>query len=144
MRKPSHKSCLKEFIKFLYECKVILLNGNLQSVKRHHMTKNQIKVWWSSLKNNRLIAKERRFGIRKKVKTHESYYYFRFWSFVLIWSGLFSSMLLCTTPTRFSILKTLENECSQGNKLNKITRTNFILVERILSCNCIKFRIRRF
>ena len=37
--------CLKEFIRFLCECIVNLLKGNLQAIKRHHVVKFQDEVW---------------------------------------------------------------------------------------------------
>ena len=44
------QSCPKEFIRFLRECIVNLLNGNLQAIKRHHVVKFQDEVWLLSLK----------------------------------------------------------------------------------------------
>ena len=38
------ESCLKGFIRFLFECIINLLKGNLQSVKRHHVEKMQSEV----------------------------------------------------------------------------------------------------
>ena len=39
------QSCPKEFIRFLCECIVNLLKGNLQTIKRHHVVKFQDEVW---------------------------------------------------------------------------------------------------
>ena len=44
------QSCPKEFIRFLCECIVNLLKGNLQTIKGHHVVKFQDKVWLLSLK----------------------------------------------------------------------------------------------
>ena len=44
------QSCPKVFIRFLCECIVYLLKGNLQTIKRHHMVKFQDEVWLLSLK----------------------------------------------------------------------------------------------
>ena len=44
------QSCPKEFIRFLCECIVNLLKGNLQSIKRHHVVKFQDEVWLLLLK----------------------------------------------------------------------------------------------
>ena len=44
------QSCPKEFIRFLCECIVNLLKGNLQTIKRHHVVKFQNEVWLLSLK----------------------------------------------------------------------------------------------
>ena len=44
------QSCPKEFIRFLCECIVNLLKGNLQAIKRHHVVKFQDEVWLLSLK----------------------------------------------------------------------------------------------
>ena len=43
------QSCAKEFIRFLCECTVNLLKGNLQAIKRHHVVKFQDEVWLLSL-----------------------------------------------------------------------------------------------
>ena len=48
----------KEFIRFLCECMINLLKGNLQSMKRHHVAKFQTEVWALSLK--RTTRKQRR------------------------------------------------------------------------------------
>ena len=57
MQKPL-QSCPKEFIRFLCECIVNLLKGNLQNIKRHHVLKFQDEVWLLSLK--RTTWKQRR------------------------------------------------------------------------------------
>ena len=44
------QSCPKEFIRFLCECIVKLLKGNLQAIKRHHVVKFQDDVWLVLLK----------------------------------------------------------------------------------------------
>ena len=44
------QSCPKKFIRFLCECVINLLKGNLQSMKRHHVAKLQSEVWLLSLK----------------------------------------------------------------------------------------------
>ena len=52
------QSCPKEFIRFLCECIVNLLKGNLQAIKRHHVVKFQDEVWLLLLK--RTTWKQRR------------------------------------------------------------------------------------
>ena len=52
------QSCPKECIRFLCECIIKLLKGNLQSIKRHHVAKFQSEVRLLSLK--RTIWKQRR------------------------------------------------------------------------------------
>ena len=52
------QSCPKEFIRFLCECIVNLLKGNLQAIKRHHVVKFQDEVLLLSLK--RTTWKQRR------------------------------------------------------------------------------------
>ena len=52
------QSCPKEFIRFLCECIVNLLKGNLQAIKIHHVVKFQDEVWLLSLK--RTTWKQRR------------------------------------------------------------------------------------
>ena len=54
----SLQSCPKEFIRFLCECIVNLLEGNLQTIKRHHVVKFQDKVWLLLLK--RTTRKQKR------------------------------------------------------------------------------------
>ena len=57
MQSFSHKyeslflqSCPKEFIRFLCECIIKLLKGNLQRIKRHHVAKFESEVRLLSLK----------------------------------------------------------------------------------------------
>ena len=52
------QSCPKEFIRFLSECIVNILQGNLQSVKRHHVIKYKRELHLLSLK--RTTWKQRR------------------------------------------------------------------------------------
>ena len=52
------QSCPKEFIRFLCECIVNLLKGNLQAIKKHHVLKFQDEVRLLSLK--RTTWKQRR------------------------------------------------------------------------------------
>ena len=52
------QSCPKEFIRFLCECIVNLLKGNLQNIKRHHVQKFQDEVWLLLLR--RTTWKQRR------------------------------------------------------------------------------------
>ena len=52
------QSCQKEFIRFLCECIVNPLKGNLQAIKRHHVVKFQDEVW--SLLLKRTTWKQRR------------------------------------------------------------------------------------
>ena len=58
------QSCPKEFIRFLCECIINLLNGNLQSIRRHHVVKFQSEFRLLSLK--RTIWKQRRDTLRPK------------------------------------------------------------------------------
>ena len=52
------RSCPKNFIRFLCECMINLLKGNLQSIERHHMANFQSEVRLLSLK--RTTRKQRR------------------------------------------------------------------------------------
>ena len=52
------QSCQKEFIRFLFECIVNQLKGNLQAIKRHHVVKYQDEVCLLPLK--RTTWKQRR------------------------------------------------------------------------------------
>ena len=58
------QSCPKEFTRFLCECIINLLKGNLQSIKRHHVAKFQNEVRLLSLK--RTSWRERRTFWRPK------------------------------------------------------------------------------
>ena len=59
------QSCPKEFIRFLCECIVYLLKGNLQTIKRHHVVKFQDKVWLLLLK--RTTWKQRRNVLSSEI-----------------------------------------------------------------------------
>ena len=58
------QSCPKEFIRFLCECIVNLLKGNLQAIKRHHVVKFQDKV-------RLLLLKRRTWKQRRNVLSSE-------------------------------------------------------------------------
>ena len=73
-----------------------------------------------------LEARRRGSGIRKKPTTHKSNYPSRHWPFVLAWSSLLTSLLLCTTTKRIWNLRQLQNRSFQSIKLNKIPRTKMI------------------
>ena len=67
------QSCPKEFIRFLCECIINLLKGNLQSIKRHHVAKFQSEVRLFSLKRTiwkqtrNSLASEKRLPLIKVV-----------------------------------------------------------------------------
>ena len=46
------QSCPKDFIRFLCECIINLLKGNLQRIKRHHLVKFRSEVWLLFLKQS--------------------------------------------------------------------------------------------
>ena len=141
------QSCPKAFVWFLCECIVYLLEGNLQSSQRHHLTNFQNAVWLFFLK--RTIWKLRRSsGIRKWATADESYFSSRQKPLDLTWSSLFSSLLLCTT--KVWIPSPLKTENFQNITVYKIPRTKIfhlkrrykrflfclsnILVDKIFSC----------
>ena len=76
--------CPKEFTRFLRECIINLLKGNLQSIKRHDVTKFQNEVRQLSLKRTAskqrrdILASERGLQLIKlitpPVKNHLSWY----------------------------------------------------------------------
>ena len=70
------QSCPKEFIRFLCECIVNLLKGNLQAIKRHHVVKFQVGVWLLLLKRTTWFpeAKKKRSVVRKRIATASSHY----------------------------------------------------------------------
>ena len=92
--KPLSSVLPERFIRLLCECIINLLKGNLQAIKRYHVVKIQDEVWLLSLKKL-LGSKEETFCRQKKFATNSSQYTSRHYSFVLIWSSLFSSQLLC-------------------------------------------------
>ena len=67
------QSCPREFIRFLCECIINLLNGNLQSIKRQHVTKFRSKVWLLSPKlttrkqRRDILASERGLQLIKNI-----------------------------------------------------------------------------
>ena len=67
------QSCPKELIRFLCECIVNQIKGNLQTIKKHQVVKFQAEVWLLSLK--RTTWKQRRnVVVRKRVATQCSHY----------------------------------------------------------------------
>ena len=64
------QSCPKEFIRFHCECTSNLLKGNLQSIKRYHVTKFQNEDRLLSLKKI-TWNQRKRSGVRKMVTTHK-------------------------------------------------------------------------
>ena len=68
------QSCPKEFIRFLCECILNLLKGNLQAIKRHHVVKFQGIVWLLSLKRTIWKLRRKRSVVRKKIATNTSHY----------------------------------------------------------------------
>ena len=58
------QSCPKEFIRFLCECIVNLLKGNLQAINRHHVVKFQDEVWL-------LLQKRKTWKQRRNVLSPE-------------------------------------------------------------------------
>ena len=67
------RSCPKNFIRFLSECIINLLKGNLQSIERHHLAKFQSEVRLLSLKRTTrkqtrdILASERGLQLIKVV-----------------------------------------------------------------------------
>ena len=67
------QSCPKEYIRYHCECIVNLLKGNLQSIKRHHVTKFQNEVRLLSLQRI-TRQKKGKFWHPKTVTNHEKLY----------------------------------------------------------------------
>ena len=75
----------KKFIRFLCECIINLLKGNLQSIKRHHVAKFQTEVWLLSLERTTwkqrrdILASERSWQLLKVILSpvinHLSWYW---------------------------------------------------------------------
>ena len=122
------QSCPKESIRFLIKCIVNLLKRNLQDIKMHHMVKFQDEIWLLLLKRLTWKQKKKRFVVRKRVATNSSHYTSHHYSFVLIWSSLFLSQLLCIT--RMSLRNLLQSRNFRSRKLNNLPRTKLILKER--------------
>ena len=68
-------SCPKDFIRFLCECKINLLKGNLQSIRRNHVAKFRSDVWLLSLKRATWKQRKRHSGVRKRLTAHYWYYF---------------------------------------------------------------------
>ena len=64
----------KKLIRFLCECTVNLLKGNLQAIKRHHVVMFLDEVWFTTAKKNNLEAKKKRPFVRKRIATNSSHY----------------------------------------------------------------------
>ena len=97
MQKSFSSVLPKEFLRFLCECIVNLLKGNLQAIKRHHVVKCENEVWLLSLK--RTTWKQRRNVLlsEKGLQLTAVITTLVIILFVLIWSSLFLSQLLCVT-----------------------------------------------
>ena len=76
-------------------------------------------------KTNNLEAKKKRSVVRKSIATNSSHYTSCHCSFVLIWSSLFLSQLLCIT--RVWLRKLLQSKNFQSIKLNNLPHTKLIL-----------------
>ena len=67
------QSCPKEFVRFLCECIVNLLKGNLQTIKTSRGKVSRRNVATIGKKNN-LEAKKKRSVVRKMIATNSSHY----------------------------------------------------------------------
>ena len=119
------QSFQKEFTRFLFEGKVNVLKGNLQNVKRHHVTKFQNKNQFFS--PERITWKQRRDVLSSKevlqlikvitppVINHLSWHGAIFFTFLLLYT------------TRVSLLESMS---FQSIKMNQIPRTELIRSKR--------------
>ena len=66
------QSCPKEFIRFLCECIVNLLKGNLQTIKRYQVVKFQEEVWLLLLKRTTWKQKRNVLSSEKGLQLKQS------------------------------------------------------------------------
>ena len=71
--------------------------GKLANHKKTSRSKNSRQSLATIAEKYNLEAKKKRFVVRKRIATNSSHYTSLDYSFVLIWSSLFSSQLLCIT-----------------------------------------------
>ena len=116
----------KEFIQFLRESIKNLVKGNLQSLKRQHVTKFQNTVPFLS-KTDHLEAKQNTFRSQKKATAHKICFSSRQWPFGLKCSCLFLFLLLCTTVWK---LRQIKNRNFHIIRLNKVPRAKLIGLKR--------------
>ena len=76
-------------------------------------------------KKNNLEANKKRSVVRKMIATNSRHFTSGHYSFVLMWSSLFPSQLLCITRVRLRSL--LQHRNFQCTKLNNLPRTKLIL-----------------
>ena len=136
-----HQSCPEEFTMFPCECIVNLLKRNLQSLKRHHVTKFQNAFHLLSLsKKNHLEAKMGRFGTWKMPETYKSLYFSCFEAFGLTCNSLSPFLLLCTTTDVWKF-RHLRIRSFESIKLNKIPHAELIRSKRKYTQNCLHSRL---
>ena len=142
--------------KRIYPFSMRMHNKSAQRKLASHKKTSRGKVSRRSLatiaKKNNLEAKKKRPFVRKRIATNSSHYISRHQSFVLIWSSLFSSQLLCITREREipaqSVTKqelpkykaeqppTYQIDSLSNNK--KLFDKADTLIDKILSCSRIK------
>ena len=142
-------SCPKEFIRFLCECLVNLLKGNLQTIKRHHVVKFQDEIWLLLLKENNLEAKKKRSVVRKGLQLIAVItisliiHLFCMEQFVLVPLSVYNNRLTTQSVTKRELPRykaeqppTYQIDSIKRDINMKVCTEN--LIDEILSCSRIK------
>ena len=120
------KSISSVLPKRVYPLSMRMHSKSAQTKLATHKKTSRGKVSRRSLstiaKKNNLEAKKKRPNVRKGIATNSRHYTSRHYSFVLIWSSLFFSRLLCITKVCL-----LQSRTFQNIKLNNLPRTKLIL-----------------
>ena len=147
----SLQSCPKKFIPFLCEFIINLLKGNLQSVKRHHVTKFQpeVRLWslkcttWKQVRD--ILAYEKAYSSLKLLLLPSLTICPNMQQFVLVPASVYNKRLITESLTKQELPKyqLSQNSSYQNDSLRKeINRKIFSkadsLVDIILFCPRIK------
>ena len=100
------QSCPKEFVRFLCECIINLLKGNLQSIKRNHVAKFQSEVRLLSLKRTTwmqrrdILASERGLHLIKLILLLSLTLRVDMEQFVLVPASVYNESLITQSVTK--------------------------------------------
>ena len=143
------QSCPKEFLRFLCECIVNLLKGNLQAIKRHHVVKFQDEVWLLSLKRTTWKQKRNVLSSEKGLQLITPpplIICLDMEQFVLVPASVYNKSVTAQSVTKqeLSKFKAEQPPTYQIDSLNRDINKKLIgkadtLIDKILSCSRIKF-----
>ena len=137
-------SCPKEFIRFLCECIVNLLKGNLQAIERHRVVKFQSLV--TIAKKNNLEAKKKSSVVRKRIASNSSLYIcLNMEQFVLVPASVYNKSVITQSVTKQELPKYKAEQAPtyQIDSLKRDIYKNLFgkadnLIDKILSRSRIK------